>query len=266
MEIRRCRPLLGTFVEITVTGTSAEKLERGMSAAFASVEKAHGLMSVYDPESDISRINRQAFRRSVVVHPWTWRVLEAAQELSRDSGGVFDPTVARPGRGSWADIALEKNCAVRLRRRVMVDLGGIAKGFAVDRAVDTLMGNGIERGIVNAGGDLRVFGPAPQLVHLRHPAEPARAAGALRVRNRAVATSAGYFAPKALFDGRNRRGLPSNISVSVAADECMIADALTKIVVALREGAAPLLKRYHASALILDWGGAPHWVFQTHAA
>jgi thiamine biosynthesis lipoprotein len=148
----------------------------------------------------------------------------------------------------------------------MVDLGGIAKGFAVDRAVDALKENHVATGIVNAGGDIRVFGSMSRQLHVRNPVSPTQFSGTLRVRNRAVATSATYFARHALIDGQRRRGLNSSISVTVAAGDCMTADALTKIVFALRENAAPLLKYHCADALIIDRDGLPAWTFQTHAA
>src|SRR5207244_12538908 len=112
--------------------------------------------------------------------------LRAAQELSHESDGIFDITGARklmqwkylPRRyrnvseGNWRDIVLEKNCKVRFRQRVIGDLGGIAKGFGVDRAVEAFNCAEVPSGVVNAGGDLRVFGLKSELVHLRRPAEP----------------------------------------------------------------------------------------------
>jgi thiamine biosynthesis lipoprotein len=158
---------------------------------------------------------------------------------------------------------------IRFRRRVIVDLGGIAKGFAVDRAIEALKDHGVAAGIVNAGGDLRIFGPASQLIHVRHPAEPARIAGAVRLRERAMATSGIYFGRRKfrgkyvgpLLDGRTAQSARQLISVSVAAAECMVADALTKIVFALREKTAGLLAQYHADALLLERNGAPSWIF-----
>jgi thiamine biosynthesis lipoprotein len=152
---------------------------------------------------------------------------------------------------------------------LIVDLGGIAKGFAVDRAVDALKENGIEGGIVNAGGDLRTFGLASQLIHLRHPTDPTRVAGAVRLRERAMATSGIYFARRKyrgkyvgpLLDGRTGQSARELISVSVGAAECMVADALTKIVFALREKAAGLLTQYLADALLLERDGASSWMF-----
>jgi thiamine biosynthesis lipoprotein len=284
IEVRRCRPLLGTLVEIAALGRNEVQLERAIDMAFTDVAKVHRLMSYYDPRSDVSHMNREAFPKTVIVHPWTWRVLAAAQQFARDSNGTFSVTIAPilagwrylPRRGyradataTWRDIFLRKNCRVFFRRQLTVDLGGIAKGFAVDRAVEVLKRNGVRSGIVNAGGDLRVFGSASQLVRLRHPAEPKRAAGVVRLRERAIATSGIYFARK-----KNRRCCVSPIlnahtgqaacdliSVTVAAASCMTADALTKVVFALGERAAPLLAQYCADALLLEQDGVPFWMF-----
>ena len=284
IEIRRCRPLLGTLVEIAALGRNGVQLERAIDAAFSNVAKVHRLMSYYDPRSDVSHMNREAFPRSVIVHPWTWRVLEAAQQFARESNGIFSVTIApilagwrylphhryrADATATWRDIFLRKNCRVFFRRQLTVDLGGIAKGFAVDRAVEVLKRNGVMAGIVNAGGDLRVFGSASQLVHLRHPEQPNRAAGAVRLRERAIATSGIYFSRtknrcryvSPMLDARTGRAACDLISVTVGAANCMTADALTKVVFALRGEAAPLLARYSADALLLEQDGSPSWMF-----
>jgi thiamine biosynthesis lipoprotein len=278
IEMRRCRPLLGTFVQIAAQARDEAKLVRGIEAAFDAVGQVHRLMSFHDPKSDVSRMNRDAFAKGVTVHPWTWEVMNASRNLARESGGAFDVTVvpllarrncladpscAAVRAAGWRDIFPRRNFEIFFRRRVIVDLGGIAKGFAVDRAVDVLKQNGAASGIVNAGGDIRVFGSTSRKVHLRNPKSPAQFSAILRVRNRAIATSATYFAPGALIDGQTRRSLTSSISVTVAARDCMTADALTKVVFALREKAAGLLAHYHADALLLERNGTPSWMFHS---
>lgn len=279
-ETRRCRPLLGTLVDVACLGTPND-----IDRAFAAIEKVHQLMSSHDPTSDVARMNHYGSSGPVKVHPWTWRVLKRAQEFSRRSDGVFDVTMARQlvkwnylpkphvrlGGGNWRDIVLEDECNVRFRRQVIVDLGGIAKGFAVDRAIRALKDNGVVAGIVNAGGDLRTFGSVPQLIHVRHPTKPTRVAGVVRLRERAMATSGIYFERRKhhtqyvspLLDGRTGQSERRLISVSVAAAECMAADALTKIVFALREEAADLLAQHRADALLLEREGAPSWMFHS---
>jgi thiamine biosynthesis lipoprotein len=94
IEVRRCRPLLGTFVEIQAFGTDAADLESAVNAAFLAITQVHRLMSFHDAESDVSRMNRDASEKRVHVHPWTWRVLESANEFSRNTDGIFDVTIA----------------------------------------------------------------------------------------------------------------------------------------------------------------------------
>lgn len=286
IEIRRCRPLLGTFVEITARGRDEKLLARGIEAGFDAIARVNRLMSFHDPLSDVSRMNRKAFPKGVSVHPWTWQVMRAAKRFAEESHGAFDIAVA-PLLTKWnylpdrcyrfsptstsRDIFLRHHHEVFFCRDLIVDLGGIAKGFAVDRAVEALKDNGVRAGIVNAGGDLRTFGPGSQFIHLRHPAEPTRIAGAVRLRERAMATSGIYFERRKhhaqyvspLLDGRSGRTVRELISVSVAAAECMVADALTKVVFALREEAAGLLARYRADALLLERDGAPSWMFHS---
>jgi thiamine biosynthesis lipoprotein len=285
IEMRRCRPLLGTFVEITARGRDERLLARGIEAGFDAIARVNRLMSFHDPLSDVSRMNRDAFPKGVIVHPWTWQVMKTAKRFAEESHDTFDITVAPlltkwnylPGRcyqfsptATSRDIFLRRNYEVFFRRDLIVDLGGIAKGFAVDRAVEALKDNGVMAGIVNAGGDLRTFGLA-QFIHVRLPAQPTRIAGAVRLRERAMATSGIYFERRKrqgqyvspLLDGRTGQTARDLISVSVAAAECMVADALTKVVFALREEAAGLLAQYHADALLLERDGAPSWIFHS---
>jgi len=93
-EFRRCRPLLGTFVDIQAFGTNSAELKSAVEAAFLAIAQVHRLMSFHDLESDVSRMNREAYRKAVHVHPLTWRVLKSSQEFSRNSDGIFDITMA----------------------------------------------------------------------------------------------------------------------------------------------------------------------------
>ena len=273
-------------MEVAASGKKSADLKRAIDLAFASAEKVHRLMSYHDPQSDVSRMNREAFPKSVLVDPWTWRVLQAAQKFAQESEGTFSIAIAPslvdwrylPRHGyrfdrtaTWRHIFLRKNYRVFFSRQLIVDLGGIAKGFAVDQAVAALKENGVESGIVNAGGDLCVFGPAPQIVHLRHPSQPVKMGGAVRLRERAMATSGIYFSRRTcagrpvspLIDGRKGSASRRLISVSVAAADCMTADALTKIVFAARERATPLLVRHRADALLLERDGSPCWILHS---
>ena len=177
------------------------------------------------------------------------------------------PRFARDDSTSWRDIILEKDRSVRFRRPLTIDLGGIAKGFAVDCAINALRNANARAGLVNAGGDLRVFGLQEEAVRIRSPLDPSRPAGMVTLKNRALATSATYFSRKksggetrsALIDGQTQEPFVDNVSVTVAADDCMTADALTKIVFVLRDLARPILTHHAADAVILERDSAPRW-------
>ena len=254
LEARRARPLLGTLVEITVCGDDAARIAEAVEAAFTAVATVHRLMSFQDRASDVTRLNRCAARSTVRVHPWTFAVLEEARQVAEASHGLFDITVAAvlarrglrqvtrgtpvPHRSaSFRDIRLLPGLRVRFSRPLLLDLGGIAKGFAVDRAVDCLRGAGMLSGVVNAGGDLRCFGPFVQRVHVRDPGCPERLLPLAELRDGAVATSAAY-ASRSIRGGRavcglvhpGRPGFVPAASVSVAAQRCVTADAWTKVI------------------------------------
>lgn len=246
--IRRARPLLGTYVEIRTDADQA-----AVTHAFEAVARVHALLSFQDASSELSRLNREAWRQPLVVHPWTWRVLAAAQWLHAHSDGAFDCTLPAADAGMDA-VELLPGRSVRLRRRVRLDLSGIAKGFAVDRAIDRLRRAG-HHGLVNAGGDLRVFGAAAEPILVRDPDQPQRLRPLGTLTDGALATSAPYFSEQdgdwAIRD-RQRGSSPRRYrSVSVLAPTCLRADALTKVVwVRGTEAAAPLLARLRAEAIV----------------
>jgi thiamine biosynthesis lipoprotein len=228
--ISRARPLLGTFVSIRAGGSDED-----VRAAFAAVEQVHRLMSFHSGRGDLARINRVAFLEDVEVHPWTMEVLSHAIGVSKESNGAFDITQGRAG-ATWRDVELLQGNRVRLRRQTMLDLGGIAKGYAVDKAIEALEARGVRRASVNAGGDLRFLGDVEE-VGIRG----AGLAWISLLKERSIATS-------------NAGG---GWTVSVLAHACVLADALTKAVAA----GGPLkrlLGRFDARAFAMDPGGVLH--------
>jgi thiamine biosynthesis lipoprotein len=296
-SIRRARPLLGTFVEIEVAGAQAADMQPAVDAAFQAIADVHRLMSFHEPDSDVSRLNREAGLRPMGVHAWTFQVLEAADEMHRRSNGIFDVTVAPalqtmgllPRLNGDAPTATETRSfdaiellpeqSVRLRHAgVRIDLGGIAKGFAVDRALQVLREFGILRGLVNAGGDLAVFGSDPQTIDIRHPRDPRHVICSVEVSDEALATSARRFDPFQSADTTGSAiidpavGKPAHIAdgTTVRAPSCMVADALTKIVMISGTDALALLEHYQASALLVSTDGdvriTPDWHRAVHLA
>jgi thiamine biosynthesis lipoprotein len=203
-------------------------------------------------------------------------VLEAAQSFARASDGLFDISVApklvasgflprhadfprASGRGDWRHVELLAEQRVRLTRRLRVDLGGIAKGYAVDRAIAMLQARGLSAARVNAGGDLRVFGKDMQTVHIRRPGTPTELLPLFELADGAAATSSDYYSARRvsgrwvtpLIDPRTGVSCPRGRSVTVLAPDCMTADALTKVVHADPRRATKVLPKFAAHALLL---------------
>jgi thiamine biosynthesis lipoprotein len=270
--MRRCRPLLGTFVEIDCD--HAESIEAG----FAAIERVHKLMSAHDPDSELSRINRIAHLAGVRVSPELAEVLDRALFWSRISNGAFD--VARAGavalragdisrhagqdepdpEAKWTAISL-RGRTVSLATSACLNLGGIAKGYAVDRAINSMRQAGAAAGLVNAGGDLRAFGPLPWRIAVVEPFTR-KALVEIGLADSAMATSAGLAAQEGLsfdhLDGRR----PDWTSVTVQASNACDSDAMTKILWSLGERAGPLLASAKASAFAINGGGKVQWIGQ----
>lgn len=273
---RRAQPWLGTLVEITIADPLGDaELISCFNDAFARVAEVHRLMSFHDPASDVSRINRAAIGESVEIHAHTYEVIRCALSLAAATGGVFDVTCA-PKLVEWgylpapagnlpehvpghSALVLQDGYRIEKTSAAWIDLGGIAKGYAVDLALAALQQSGIRSACVNAGGDLRAFGDIAYPVAIRHPLYPHAAALQTELREEALATSGTYFSRKrindressALVNGSNGQPITAGFSASIRAPTCMLADALTKIVMASADSRHPVLEQFGAAAFII---------------
>ena len=246
---RRARPLLGTLVEVGLCSprdaapTSLESaLEPAFDAAFEAILAVQACLSRFDAASDISHFHALPCGGAMAMRPATRQVLMAAAQLQQASGGLFDISLGTAPDG-WH---LDGDVLRKVRAAVRLDLGGIAKGHAVDCAVQALMAHGCRAGWVNAGGDLRAFGDVSLPVHLRDEASGGVRPFATLHEGAFASSHFGAAARMALFTADARP--PSQRQVSVAAPLCLWADALTKVVALSGNAAAPLLARYQATA------------------
>jgi len=227
--LRRARPLLGTLVEVAVARDDAHD-DAAIDAAFDAIAEVQSCLSRFDAESDVTRFHALRAGQSLRLRPHSAQVLAAAQALREASAGLFDITLGTAPAGWRCDAAR----LYKLSDAARLDLGGIGKGHAVDVAVDALMQRGCRAGWVNAGGDLRVFGDAELPVSVRD-----ESTGGVRT----FATLAdGAFATSCLAHAGRRA------HVSVAAPQCLWADALTKVVGLSSDTAHPLLSCHGAQA------------------
>jgi FAD:protein FMN transferase len=272
---RRAQPWLGTLVEITIADALDDaELIACFNDAFASVADVHRLMSFHDPASDVSRINHAAIGESIQIHAHTCEVIRCALAMAFATGGIFDVSCA-PKLVEWgylpllagdlpqhvpggSILMLQHGNRIKKTDVAWIDLGGIAKGYAVDLAIAALRQSGIRSACVNAGGDLRAFGDIAYPVAIRHPLYPNEAALQTQVRDGALATSGTYFSRKrindrecsALINGADSQPIVASFGASVRAPTCMLADALTKLVMASADPRHPVLERFGATAFI----------------
>jgi len=281
--LRRARPLLGTLVEVRATAAlEASALHIAIDAAFAAVERVQRRMSFHDERSDVSRINAARPGEVIDIHADTHEVLSAARTLGDLCDGCFDIATAAnlvrhrllpaPAAGgaarqpepgvTYRDLELLPDAQVRWRSAGWIDLGGIAKGYAVDRAIDELRAHGVTSAVVNAGGDLRCFGESAP-IHVRAPDEPSALLYLGTIENASMATSAGYFCGlqiendrvDALVDPDRGTCIAWERSISVLAADCMTADALTKVVRLAPQSALGVLQCLNAQAVVIDRNG-----------
>jgi thiamine biosynthesis lipoprotein len=261
------RVAMGTLVAIEALHESTAAATAAVQSAFAAVAEVERLMYPRGAESDLSRINHAPLNTPTSVHASTCSLLNFAIRLSALTEGVFDPCLPiRAGR--ITDIEIIQRVAqaptdsatwqVVCHAPVALDFGGFAKGYAVDRAIGELVSRGCAGGLVNAGGDLRVFGPRSEPLLLRGPEGRLHMLkvpdAMLREPDVAVAVSdadcrqhppehQGYYRRRACGETESRdssedaSGLTARY-VAVIAKEAVIADALAKCVLLCPEAVA----------------------------
>ncbi len=262
--VRRTLPSMGTLGEVAVVHKDEKYAQGAIDAAFQELHRVESLLTRFRPDSEIGRANLTAFAGPQNVSAETSGVLRSALQWADVTDGAFDPCLgqvvalwdvgnrSRPPdteavhrfarRGLFKSLELGKSqgqdMVVFHEEDMGIDLGGIGKGYGVDRAVEVLRSWGIQNALVTVGGDLYALGVSvggdPWNVGVRSPDDPKALATTLKMSDRAVATSGDY---QQFFEHGGRRyhhlldpttGAPSQArlrSVTVAAESCMAADA-----------------------------------------
>jgi FAD:protein FMN transferase len=263
---------MGTIAEIAVVTRDERAAQQAITAAVDELHGVERLMTRFNASSDIGRANLGAFAAPVVISGATATVITESLRWACQPDSRFDPCIGRvtelwdvarnveppasgrvsrlAGRGLYRGLEVGRMGGRDVLRYhdedIAVDLGGIAKGYGVDRAVAALRAWGVTDALVNVGGDLYALGVSPEgdpwKIGVRSPADPSRMSGTLRLRDRAVATSGDYeqyfeFAGRRfhhLFDPATAApGVASAHSLSISADTCMTADAAATAVFGL---------------------------------
>jgi thiamine biosynthesis lipoprotein len=259
---------MGVPFRIVLYAPSPNSAEDAAAAAFQRIKRLNDIMTDYDSDSELSRLSQTSGQKQAVpVSPDLWVVLNRAQELAQRSEGAFDVTVgpyvnlwrfARsqgklpdPGRLAKARLAVgytkmqldpEHHAVKLLAPNMRLDLGGIAKGYAVDQALRVLSGLGLTNALVSGGGDMAVSGPPPGQEGWRIELPPLDASNAPPARF-VVLSQAGISTSGDLFqrleingiryshivDPRTGVGLTDHSLVTVIAPDDFTADGLTKV-------------------------------------
>ena len=262
------RLVMGTFANITAVAEDDETIKAGIEAAFDKLVEVDEMMSDYKDDSELSAVNRDAFAKPVKVSDELFAVLKASVDYSRKTQGAFDITVGpvvelwrragkdgtKPGEKELAEakarvgyeklILDEKNKTVSFAVEGMkLDLGGIAKGYAIDLAIEEMKKAHAAGGLVDVGGDIRCFGASPKFnniwrVGLEDPSGASRYLFVLKLSDTGIATSGDYRRFVMVDDKRYSHiidpATTANVgeltSVTVIAATAMDADALATAV------------------------------------
>ena len=231
----RLRVGLGTFIAFDVEGCTDKHAAALIDVAATAIMRVDSRMHPTQPDSDLSNIRAARVGEPVRVDPWTAKVLALAKSVYRASGGVFDPCLPQAS-GHLDDVELRGCDQVVAHAPVWIDLGGIAKGFAVDCAVEAIMAAGGVGACVNAGGDLRVIGARSYPVACVGPdGSDLR----LELRDGALASSQsggpdrppqhrGFYNRVEVDAGAPPSSEGAPRAVTIAAGSAALADALTK--------------------------------------
>lgn len=291
------KALLDTFVMITVISDSRDTADKAIENAFAAIEKFGNLVNFFSEKSEVAAINRNAGIQEVRVSPETLELIEKALFVSRISGGAFDPTIG-PEIKLWdflhkirpSDDDIKKNLflvnykniivdreksTVYLKKKgMLLDLGGIAKGYAADLAVESLKQQGINSGLVAVAGDIKAFGLKPDqkpwVIGIKNPRQTTsddEIIARVYLSDRAISTSGDY--ERFFITGGQRfhhllipgTGYPAHTcrSVSVIAGQAVMTDAFsTALFIIGPEKGLELAKKMEIDAMIIDDKGTIH--------
>jgi FAD:protein FMN transferase len=287
--------LMGTRVSVELWAEDAAAGQRAIAAVMAEIQRLDEMMNPWNPASELSRINREAGRSQVVTTPEIIEVLARALYYSRLSSGAFDISFASVGQyydyraGTAPDdvrLALERDnidfSAIELdaaQRSVhfakvdlKVDLGGIAKGYAVDRAIDILKDIGIAAAVVTAGGDSRILGDLgerPRTMGIRHPRKEGEYVAMIPLADTAISTSGDYerfFIREGvrfhhILDPGTGRSTRAVQSATILAPLAIDTDALatTTFVLGVQRGLELINSLPGVDAIIIDGQGKLHY-------
>jgi len=290
---KRTQMHMGTLVTVTAVASDKSMGDRAMQAAFDEIKRLEQLLSTWRPDSELSHVNAAAGRQPVQVSPETLQLVIQALEMARLTSGGFNIMLG-PAIEAWSVTErqhipdqeelhrlkpLVDWSAIRIDKEVKtiylphegmrIDVGGIGKGYAADRAVEEMKRAGAKGGVVALSGDIKAFGVLPERtgfpVGIRHPREEGALIGIIDLQDEAISTAGDYerfFEREGIryhhiLDPHTLQPARGCQSVTVVAKEGTVADGLdTGIFVLGPEQGMALVERLPGvEAIIIDQEG-----------
>jgi FAD:protein FMN transferase len=291
--LKQQRNMMGTVIALEIDATNGIPAETCAAQVFDEFQRIEQLMSPYIPGSEISRINNEAVQKAVEVSPELFELLKTSIKFSELSEGAFDISFASIGfqydyrkkiqpdekhiqqalpSVNYRNIKLQANTVHFTQSGMRIDLGGIAKGYAVDRAIGLLQKCGISSAIVTAGGDSRIIGDKngrPWIIGIQHPRNKDAYALRIPLSNTAISTSGDYeryFLTNDerihhIINPRTGRSAKRSWSASVIGPDATTTDALstTLFILGAEKGIQLIEKMQNLDAVIIDASGKVHY-------
>ncbi len=291
----RDEAIMGTAIHAELWSEDEALAEQAIAAVMAEMHRIDHLMSPFKPESELSLINREAADRAVPICGEMFDLIERSLHFSRLSDGAFDISYAAVGhlydyregiapdaaaieraRGQigWQHLVLEpRERTIGFAREGMrIDLGGFAKGHAVDNCIKILKHLGVEHAVVAAGGDSHVLGDRrgrPWSIAVRDPRDAKRVVAVLPLQDTSISTSGDYeryferdgVRHHHLIDPKTGTSPRALHSVTILAADGLTAEALSKcvFVMGLARGMRLVQSQPGADAVVVDATGALHF-------
>ncbi len=291
----RAEDIMGTRISVELWSEDKQQAQSSMAAVMDVMHHINATMSPYIESSELFKVNQLAAQTPVVISPELFSLLQKSLYYSRVSNGRFDISFASVGRFynyregvspkeqelldnlpaiNYQQIQLDKQQSTVhfLHPQLKIDLGGIAKGYAVDQAIEALQQRGIESAIVTAGGDSRILGDrrgTPWVMGIRHPRKDQQYVVRIPLINSAISTSGDY--ERFFIQGDKRvhhiinpatgKSASSVQSVSILAPKAVDSDALstTVFVMGIEQGLAMVNAMPGIDAIIIDADGRLHY-------
>lgn len=289
------RAIMGTAIHVELWHTDKIIAEKNIQRVFTEMVRIDSLMSPFKKDSELSLINQQAALHPLKISSELFNLIQHSLKISTLSKGAFDITFASVGQFydyrkklkptkkeisknlkkiNYENIKLDrKNKTIFFTQAgTRIDLGGIAKGHAVDNAIKVLQKNGVSQAMISAGGDTRIIGDKggrPWYVGIRHPRDKNKSAVVLPLSQTAISTSGDYeryfikdnvrhhhiIKPSTGDSARELR------SVSILGSDSTTVDALstTVFILGLNKGMKLISKLPNTEAIVIDNNGLMHY-------